>query len=294
MSIIKNYYNSDLFNIEEILSILEMKSYIDDNDEKEIFIDYLIDVIEYYTPDLVSEDRKFYANYYDLLVKGDKHNYATFLSNLLNLEYQRSEKENNKIKVKVSENVNYDYSIISLNYDMVIEKYLKYLQNIYTFNKKIEIVNSIKEYSEDFYNLSLCKLHGSVDKKNIVPPTWNKMGKNDLTDTWKLANQLMAEANHIRVLGYSLPSSDSYIKYLFKNAILESENLKSIDVITLDKNSETEKRYKDFVKFNNFRFKNMNLIDYFRKIKDYKRFHVTDKIIKYDFLEEAHEKIMNL
>lgn len=51
-SVVKNYYDSDLFNIEEILSILEMASQLEGHKLKKNFIKYLSDVITFYTPKL--------------------------------------------------------------------------------------------------------------------------------------------------------------------------------------------------------------------------------------------------
>lgn len=53
-SVVKNYYKSDLFNIEEILSILEMANQLGGRrlKLKKDFIKYLSDVVEYYTPQI--------------------------------------------------------------------------------------------------------------------------------------------------------------------------------------------------------------------------------------------------
>lgn len=50
MSVAKNYFNADLFNIEEILSILEMKDYLNSSGNSDMFKKYIADVIKYYTP----------------------------------------------------------------------------------------------------------------------------------------------------------------------------------------------------------------------------------------------------
>src|SRR5437899_2255848 len=49
MSIIKNYYDANLFNIEDILSILEMGEYLEGGSLKEVFLRYIKDVIAFYT-----------------------------------------------------------------------------------------------------------------------------------------------------------------------------------------------------------------------------------------------------
>jgi hypothetical protein len=45
MSVSKNYFETDLFIIEEILSILEMRQQIDGPTTRAEFVRYLIDVI---------------------------------------------------------------------------------------------------------------------------------------------------------------------------------------------------------------------------------------------------------
>ena len=54
MSNSKTYYSTDVLNIEEVLSILEMNQRIhgERGDLKHQVIDYIKDVIQHYTPDL--------------------------------------------------------------------------------------------------------------------------------------------------------------------------------------------------------------------------------------------------
>src|SRR5436190_57195 len=49
MAVAKSYYDADLFNIEEILSILEMRERLAGADTK-IFVEFLCDVVDHYTP----------------------------------------------------------------------------------------------------------------------------------------------------------------------------------------------------------------------------------------------------
>ncbi|MCK8824684.1 hypothetical protein [Fuchsiella alkaliacetigena] len=295
MSFIKNYYDADLFNIEEILSVLEMRNYLIDNNQRDIFIDYITDVINYYTDEITPKDR-LHSDFYDFIM-GDnsKHNlYGNLITNILNLVF---EKVDGNILGKVSTDRKYDYSMVSLNYDMVIENYIKFLSNTYEWENDLQIVNSINDYEKDSYKFCLCKLHGCIEKGNIVPPTWNKNSNSDVLETWKLANKLLQEANHIRILGYSLPMTDSYMTYLFKSSILDSEHLKSIDVITLDPEGTIKENYDNFIDFNCYRFKNGNVMDYFQTIKDaFKNNNSSltgNKTFSYNVLEEAHEKFMS-
>jgi hypothetical protein len=110
----------------------------------------------------------------------------------------------------------------------------------------------------------LVKLHGSVDSDTIVLPTWNKSLTPNIEFEWKKAYELLSSANHIRIIGYSLPKTDSYVQYLFKASALKSENLKSINVICLDQMGEVRKNYDSFISWNSPRYK-----FYSAKVEDY-------------------------
>lgn len=98
-------------------------------------------------------------------------------------------------------------------------------------------------------DLTYIKLHGSSDKADsIVTPTWRKTFDNSNDDKWKFAGEILSKANHIRIIGYSLPITDSYLKYFLKWGAAQAQNLKSIDVICLDDEQHSvENRYRDFI-----------------------------------------------
>src|SRR5713101_3208570 len=51
LSVCKNYFKTDLFNIEEILSLLEMQCAVTDSkQDRQRFVKYICDVITAYTP----------------------------------------------------------------------------------------------------------------------------------------------------------------------------------------------------------------------------------------------------
>ncbi|RAK04008.1 SIR2-like protein [Halanaerobium saccharolyticum] len=294
MSYIKNYYNSNLFNIEEILSILEMRNFLNDDQDKKMFINYISDVIEYYTPTINSRSLPDKNFHHAIMGSKDKiHNtYGNFIVSIFNLIFK-----NEGVKsYKTNSDSNYNYSIISLNYDRVIENYVDHLSKVYDPKDDLKIITSLEEYNNSPSQLPLCKLHGCVELGNIIPPTWNKTSNDKLLKTWQLADKLLSEANHIRILGYSLPVTDSYIIYLLKSSILDCDHLKSIDVITLDKNKQTKSNYDQFIDFANYRFKNANIVDYFQMIKEV----LTEGDLlarsdryNYNFLERSHNKFMN-
>jgi hypothetical protein len=297
MSIIKNYFNADLFNIEEILSILEMNNSLAENETKNRFVDFLCDVIEFYSPKISFVNKhalQAHDWYSNLFLKKDK-GYAFYISALLNLTYKNKFVCNSdgsrerEIYCYHNKESNNKYSVITFNYDLTIENYMKSINEYYylkNFDTSI-IIN---------YGFNLEKLHGCIKKKNIVAPTWNKNLNNDILPSWKNAHNLISKANHIRIIGYSLPETDTYIKYILKSAIVENEHLKSIDVLCYDIKSEVEERYTKFIKYPKFRFSNKTTEEYlvFHLNLYGKPPHYTDisQEIEYKIekLEEAHNK----
>lgn len=294
MSKVKNYYSADLFNIEEILSILEMQEHLDEGDV-ECFKKYISDVIQYYTPMIEKYTKKYPANWYDFIF-GVNHlfrKYGYFIGNILNLEmYKDQERE---IWCTSTYNPQHKYSIISLNYDLIFENIVEYLKNNFNQKGKLDLkYNLKKEFDPNF--VYLAKIHGCAKQGNIVPPTWNKNSNPDLLSTWKLAKKLLEEANHIRILGYSLPVSDSYIKYLLKASILNSSHLKTIDVITLDFEGNVKKRYDEFIEFNYYQFRNRDINEYFEMNLEVHLNKIRAKPwneVKLSHLEEAHGLFMS-
>jgi hypothetical protein len=141
------------------------------------------------------------------------------------------------------------YSIVTLNYDRVIENITDFLASSFPSETNVN-------------SLIISKLHGSVES-DIIPPTWNKNVPEGIRANWIRAYESLRKANEIRILGYSLPITDNYIKYLLSISLLDSENLKRIDIITLDNQNLARQRYeKMFEPFPNFRFKNASIEAY--------------------------------
>lgn len=117
--------------------------------------------------------------------------------------------------------------------------------------------------------LSYIKLHGSADNAtSIVTPTWRKTFDNDNDNKWNVAGEILSKANHIRIIGYSLPVTDSYLKYFLKWGAAHEQNLKSIDVICLDDDQHSvENRYREFI-HHKLNFYNKSTGDYLEEIKN--------------------------
>jgi hypothetical protein len=306
LSICKNYYTSDLFNIEEILSMLEMNKIYSKSDSQTDFVKYIIDVINYYTPPLKSYKHQRPSNWNDFIFGNDLiiNSYGSFVASLFNLCIHFSEsREIRKIaktyEIKLNENSKCNYSVVTLNYDRVLENFCGFITSEYTTSLDITFNSETENPEESNYNPYLAKLHGNVLTNKIIPPTWNKiLVDKEIRKSWKLAHELLSKANHIRILGYSLPVTDAYIKYLFKSAVLKSKHLKSIDVICLDNhNHDVKNKYDDFVVFNKYRFVSADITEYlkqiFTKTKTLTPFnHRKHNSVTFDKLEEVHELFM--
>lgn len=260
----KTYYHSDLENIEEILSILDMKSSTGARAERQKFIEFISAVIDYHTPKLNSAILDYNPRnwHYDIF---QTHNYwglyLRFFSGLLgahynNISYNSTGNIDRKNIVVKFNRCDSAYSIISFNYDLIIEQSLSHLNaHFFCSNKTFFGTKSSSD-------IKFAKLHGCISDKSIVPPISIKIIPEQIRKNWILAYSEIAKANEIRILGYSLPSSDNYIKYLLKSAISSSSNLKKIDVICLDSNAEVKNRYDEFIAFKKYRFKNDDVSSY--------------------------------
>ena len=122
----------------------------------------------------------------------------------------------------------------------------------------------------------------------MVAPTWNKSVNKKLKKAWNAAYAALVNANEIRIIGYSLPVADAYVKYLLKAAVTKSDHLRRIDI--LFKPSSTVKsevqRYREFITFRNARMSYSDAASY---IKDIKRGNYTVEMV-FSSLESSHEQ----
>ena len=281
MARIKHYFSSDLFNIEEILSVLEMERHVGKIDSAESFTRLIRDVIEYYTPELQVTEAEFAGNPEHYLFGETWRLYGYFVLGLLGKRLQVWRGGANEIVkaelVAVNEH-HTQYSIVTLNYDCVLETVIDRAGE-YDSSGIPERFRVYPGPETGMEGPDLCKLHGSIDSKTIVPPTWNKNLHLDIGPAWERAHQVLKEANQLRFLGYSLPESDAYIRYLLKSAIMRAPHLKQIDVLCLDDGTVAE-RYSDFIKFNFYRFSKASVEQYLDS--------VMSSIKASDSLERAH------
>jgi hypothetical protein len=288
----KNYYDSDLFNIEEILSILEMQEGIRPREEKRSFVRFLSDVVHAYTPPI--EQTGGHGNWYDeMLPPAPWRNYAGFVASLLGLKFSVSVPLSAMLaEVAISRApAATRYGIISLNYDEVLERACGSYRALRNREPVFRFETDFTKPTSADHEVLLAKLHGTIHSGDIIPPTWNKSLHPNLLGAWQAAQRMLARANHIRFLGYSLPASDAYIKYLLKAGSIESGNLKQIDVICRD-NGRVRERYTEFIKFNNFRFKDEDVSDYLGYLIQLSLNRRRNDVVEFTQMERAHEGFM--
>jgi len=69
----------------------------------------------------------------------------------------------------------------------------------------------------------------------IIPPTWNKTQYHGaVSSVWKKASKELALAENIFIIGYSLPESDMFFRYLYSLGVYSRTIIKNLIVINPD------------------------------------------------------------
>jgi hypothetical protein len=296
----EKYFQHDSANIEEALSLLEMRDNLEGGNTKQELINFIVDVIKVSTPK--PPEFRFgqmpSKTWVDLFTKDQNwQGYCAFVSSLSCLEFfEGTNFEMRGIKVRRTAS-DTQYSILSLNYDLMLENTCQYLSNSYWWGDNPPIQFD-KQHSNDSQQNwpRLVKIHGSIDTTEIIPPTFNKgLYGSSLPQSWRDAYDILVKANEIRVLGYSLPQTDSYIKYLLMASIDKFKDLDRIDWIALDSNGKLHERLDQFITFRNKRFCNFDLGNYLGSIFGHavnaSQIIGNDKV-SFTFLEQMHDEFM--
>lgn len=79
----------------------------------------------------------------------------------------------------------------------------------------------------------------------IVPPSWNKVDYSEaLSNVWASAAQHLSEAEHIYVIGYSLPETDSFFRHLYALGSVGTVPLRRIAVFNpVNKGGAVDRRF---------------------------------------------------
>jgi hypothetical protein len=100
----------------------------------------------------------------------------------------------------------------------------------------------------------LCPMNVPVEAAEtplILPPVFNKMNSGNVNPVWQRGLEILREAKHIIIVGYSLPKTDIYMQYFLKSAVGPNSSLQRIIVFdpTLFRkdaaNEEMRKRYRE-------------------------------------------------
>ena len=208
-----DFFEHDSKNIEEALSLLEMKDNFKAMNQKEELIKFIIDVINASTPPRIVFDTfqmspgapsEIFTK--DQLWQG----YCGFVASLAGLEFfQGPDYTTRGVKAQAIKHSD-EYSVISLNYDLVLENVAEFIHRTYRWGRSIPF--QFNRDAGEPNSIQLLKIHGSVDTGNIIPPTFNKgLYGSELPQSWRDAYKILANATEIRVIGYSLPQTDSYL-----------------------------------------------------------------------------------
>jgi hypothetical protein len=78
----------------------------------------------------------------------------------------------------------------------------------------------------------------------IVAPSWNKTSlSSGLSHVWKCAKDELMRADHIHIIGYSMPQTDGYFPYLYSLGTISNRPLSSITIYNPDKSPEMKSRF---------------------------------------------------
>lgn len=293
-----HFFNGDLGDIEEVLSVLHTRDVLGSSLTKERFVRFVSTVVEKATPPFPPFSGSRPASNWEVQIFGHhelKRLYSCFAASLL---FSRISERDMRPGAANADHFNFEwrssptpqYCVVSLNYDEVLDRALSVL-NQYSqvpIGFRFRDAANPAEGANSFGGM-LLRPHGCVSDGKLLAPTWNKDLEPYHISVWNAVIEALAAATQIRIIGYSLPDSDTYIKYFLKVAALRSSNLKKIDVICRDSKGEARKRYEKFIAFRDRRFRSGDTADYLRLIFDHviknRRGH-----LDLDRVETAHEQ----
>lgn len=101
--------------------------------------------------------------------------------------------------------------------------------------------NLFADTKEVFFDLGTTLRSKKHKNKNlqgppvIVPPTWNKDSyRSQLSNVWSAAAAELGVADNIIVIGYSMPETDSFFKYLYALGSQSKTRIRNLIVVNID------------------------------------------------------------
>lgn len=154
-------------------------------------------------------------------------------------------------------------TIISFNYDLLIDDALRNLEIPFSYGLSTDDANFLtaevcrpEPVAED--TIRVLKLHGSVNwagpskgseklciydsydevrKKDqspfLAPPTWRKILGGQLSVVWDKAVESLRTATRLFVIGYSIPPTDQHFKYLLAAGLQSNISLRDVVFVNL-------------------------------------------------------------
>lgn len=297
---VRTAYHAPLHNIEEVLSLMEMQDTLANGHSRRHLEQFILDVVNHYTPQLAPPEGLNHGNWHNFAfsVEHGWDGYLKFVAGLFRLAVQDDRRGSGGAK-NFHEHITPEslrgntpeYAVITLNYDRVLELCANHLEDILGVGVRFATDDEVKADGV-WRHVPLAKLHGDVESGRIVPPTWSKGRNREVIPSWRRAYQVLAGATQIRVLGYSLAESDTYVRYLLKTAALQSERLKRFDVACLDVDGSVHERFARFVDLPGFRFVSARAESFLAGVPRLRNWADTHHHFVADGLEAAHERLM--
>lgn len=297
---VRTAYHAPLHNIEEVLSLMEMQDTLANGQSRRQLEQFIVDVVNHHTPQLAPSEGLNHGNWHNFAfaVEHGWDGYLRFVAGLFRLAVQDNRRVSDgatrfheHITPESPRGNTPEYAVITLNYDRVLELCASHLDDILGVGIGFALGDAV-EAKGLWRHVPLAKLHGDVGSGRIVPPTWSKGRNREVVPSWRRAYQVLAGATQIRVLGYSLAESDTYVRYLLKTAALQSERLKRFDVACLDVDGSVHERFARFVDLPGFRFVSARTETFLAAVPGLRHWQDTHHHFVANGLEEAHERLM--
>jgi len=85
-------------------------------------------------------------------------------------------------------------------------------------------------------------------KPFLVPPTWNKADHHKAIEkVWRKAAVELTDAEHIFIIGYSIPETDAFFRLLYSLGTVGPSPLKRLWIFNVDSSGNTERRFRSLV-----------------------------------------------
>jgi hypothetical protein len=123
-----------------------------------------------------------------------------------------------------------------------------YLQkySVRPYGQRAEVVIPIGSQLQEYFRLHANPIAEVDAEPVIVPPSWNKADYHQaLSEVWATAARHLSEAQHVFIIGYSLPETDSFFRHLFALGSVGKTALRRLVVFNPD--SAVDNRFRSML-----------------------------------------------